>query len=308
MLSRTILLGLGMLALLAGLAMSYLWFNQSSMTGTGPTEAKVPMRSILVASHPLPANVFLRLGDMTWSDVPATEVVDTDIVHETASETDFVGAVTRSGFAAREPMTTAKLAKPSDPGFLAATLGPGYRAVSISVDVAQSASGLVMPGDRVDIVLLQTFPAQGPQSNDAGHRSSGETVLQNLRVIAADQMTNPSGRTSETISVTSEGRVPKTITLEATERQAAVLLVANRLGKIQLALRGQQQDDDAAPEQVPLVWASDVSPALRPPPVVATLPVTTQETPKTVDVIRASKFERLCQKAGSLVACQQEEQ
>ena len=57
--------------------------------------------------------------------------------------------------------------------------------------------------------------------------------------------------------------MPKTITLEVTERQAAALLVADHLGKIQLALRGQPQDPDAAPERHRIVWASDVSTALR---------------------------------------------
>ena len=51
-----------------------------------------------------------------------------------------------------------------------------------------------MPGDRVDIVLIQMFPAQGPQSNGAGHMTSGETALHNLRVIAIDQIMNSSVR------------------------------------------------------------------------------------------------------------------
>ena len=96
MLPRNIVLGLGTLALLAGLGLSYLWFNQSSMSGAAPTVVQVPTQSILVASHPLPANILLRPGDMTWSDVPATEVTGANIVRGTQSETDFVGAVTRS--------------------------------------------------------------------------------------------------------------------------------------------------------------------------------------------------------------------
>ena len=82
MLPRNIVLGLGTLALLAGLGLSYLWFNQSSMSGAAPTVVQVPTQSILVASHPLPANILLRPGDMTWSDVPATEVTGANIVRE----------------------------------------------------------------------------------------------------------------------------------------------------------------------------------------------------------------------------------
>jgi len=308
------LLGLGILALFAGVGLSFLWFTQSWTTSTAPAVVQVPTRSILVASHPLPAGMLLRLGDMMWIDLPVTEVAGADIVRGTKSETDFVGAVTRSGFAAREPLTPAKLAKPGDREFLVATLAPGYRAVSIGVDAAQSTAGLVQPGDRVDIVLMQTFAAQGPAGNnagrmsagEAGHMSAGETVLQNLRVIAVDQIMNPSGGPPEKGSLSPDGRMPKTITLEVTERQAAVLLVADHLGKIQLALRGQQ-DQDAASEQAPLVWASDVSQALGAPPVAATVPVT-QEPPKTIHVIRGDKVELLCRVGGKLVTCQREEQ
>ena len=51
--------------------------------------------------------------------------------------------------------------------------------------------------------------------------------------MAIDQSLNPPSSVVSTLStVSTEARTPKTVTLEVTERQAEVLLVAAQLGKI----------------------------------------------------------------------------
>ena len=120
---------------------------------------QVTTKTVLVATHAMPPGTLLRPGDMAWEEKPAGTVVGANIVQGTASETDFIGAATRRAFAAREPLSAAELAKPGDREFLLAALGKGYRAVSINVDAVQSASGLALPGDHVDVILTQTFAA-----------------------------------------------------------------------------------------------------------------------------------------------------
>ena len=291
MLSRNLMLGLGVLALLAGVMLAVLWFHRSA--APAPSAVKqIPMETILVATHPIAIGSLLRPGDMTWGEVPAAEVVGADIVQGSVAETVFVGAVTRRAFATREPLTDATLVKPGDRDFLIAALAPGYRAVSIGVDAAQSTSGLVLPGDHVDIVLTQSFQSQG---SDAGHKSVGETVLHDLRVIAVDQTLSSAAKPAATTTL-SDPKMPKTITLEVTEHQAQMLLVAEQLGKIQLALLGQQ-DQDAAPHATPdgpPTWASDVSPALAGPAATANGPI---------EVIHGAKTERRCETSAGLITC-----
>jgi pilus assembly protein CpaB len=299
MLSRGSLFGIGLIALIGGLSLAFLYYRQSLAPPPPPVVAQIETRAVLVASHALPAGTLLRLGDMAWDEVPAGTVVGADIARGTASETDFVGAATRRAFAARQPLTAAELAKPGGRGFLLAVLAPGYRAVSINVDAVQSASGLVLPGDHVDVILTQSFAAQ---STDAAHRTVGETVLRDLRVIAVDQNLNPVSKVSDSRNTLGELHMPKTVTLEVTERQAAMLLVADQLGKIQLALRGQQDQDAprlAAPEQRTPTWAADVSRALAPARIVLP-PVKRAE----VDVIHGGKLERLCQTEAGMLPCQ----
>ena len=165
----------------------------------------------------MPAGTLLRRGDMAWEEVPQF-VVGADIVRGSASETDFLGAATRRAFAAREPLTTAELAKPGDREFLVAALGASFRAVSINVDAVQSTAGLVLPGDRVDVILTQTF---GAQIADVAHRTVGETVLRDLRVIAVDQTLGPSSKPIHVRNTLGEVHMPKTVTLEVTERQGS---------------------------------------------------------------------------------------
>src|ERR1700733_14339888 len=245
--------------------LAFMWFHQPAIS-TAPVAMEIPTQSILVASHALPAGTLLRKGDMEWADVPAAEVVGADIVHGSLTDPDFVGAVTRHAFAARDPLTTFALIKAGDSGFLVATLAPGFRAVSISVDATQSTSGLALAGDRVDVLLTQSFQAPG---TDAGRKSVSETVLRDLRVVAVDQTISPVPIPAVPTASVVEPRMPKTITLEVTDRQAAILLVAEQMGKIQIALRGQQDPAETPSpetEDISPIWASDVSPALTGPP------------------------------------------
>jgi len=295
-LSRNLLLGLGILALLAGVMLATLWFRQSAAPAAAG-EKPISTQSVMVAARAIPAGTLLRLGDMGWGELTASKVTGDNIVRGSAVETDLVGAVVRRPFAPGEALTRAALVKPGDREFLVATLGPGYRAISIAVDATQSTSGLVMPGDYVDVLLTQNF---SPQGADASHKSVGETVLRELRIIAVDQQLTAA--VSAAAPTLADQKMPKTITLEVTERQAAQLLVAEQLGKIDLVLRGRQDQQPTAPGapgEVSPVWASDVSQALggRPTPTKAS------GASRDLQVIRGPKIERLCETAAGLVAC-----
>ena len=61
-------------------------------------------------------------------------------------------------------------------------LAPDTRAISIKVDAESGVSGLIWPGDNVDVVLTQVS-----DKADAGHRSLSEVVLHSVRIIAIDQ-------------------------------------------------------------------------------------------------------------------------
>lgn len=214
----------------------------------------------MVASHAVPSGTLLRPEDIAWKDVAAGEIQTGFVVRRQGPATEFVGAITRRAFAADEPFMITDLVRPNERQFLAAALKPGSRAVSIAVDAPQSAAGLILPGDQVDVILAQSFAEGLPN-----RRAVAETVLRDIRVIAIDQSLSPPARdggVARTLA-SGEARMPRTVTFEVTEKQAERLIVASQLGRLQLAVRPLQTApaEPATPATKP-TWADEVSPAL----------------------------------------------
>jgi pilus assembly protein CpaB len=135
----------------------------------------------------------------------------------------------RYAITAGEPVTRGGLVSPDDRGFLAAALGAGMRAVTVSVSATTGVAGFVFPGDRVDMMLTQSVSG----NNDGQDLKTTETILRNLRVLATDQFTE----TTTTPDGKTEVRASRTVTLEVTPRIAEKIQVAETIGTISLALR-----------------------------------------------------------------------
>jgi pilus assembly protein CpaB len=309
---RNVLLIIGVFALLAGLALAGLWLIQRPAATTAQNAAasktSAPIaasalakdaKTVLVAAHMLPAGTLLRAEDFAWKAVPAAVADKGAILQATGSDTKLLGAVTQRDFAAGEILLTTGVLTPSERGFLAALLSPGSRAVSIPVDASQSASGLMLPGNRIDIILTQSF-----ENADPARKSVGETILRNLRVIAVDQRLGPvAGSGTATKPLALDTYIPKTVTLEASEGEAEILMVAGRLGRLDVAVRAAGSEDASPGKAVSAVWASDASPALKSlrrasglvavgAPAASPSAVTVaQQSRASVQIIRGSKVE-----------------
>jgi pilus assembly protein CpaB len=201
---------------------------------------------------------------------------------------DLVGSVVRRAIAAGEPVSIGRLVKPGNRGFLAAVLRPGYRAVSLRINATSSISGLVFPGDRVDVILTHTVNA----------RRVSETVLTNVRVLAIDQQTNDQAQAP---------KVGKHATFEVTPKQAEMFSVLSDMGKLSLSLRSLAKDqaelERIATSDEPLAepetekgkthtWGSEVSRLLN---------QRTVENQQVVQVIRGGRTTELRFSKGKLV-------
>jgi pilus assembly protein CpaB len=247
---------------------------------------------ILVAAAALPPGTLLRAKDVVWQSTsnvepgqilrPRGAVGNTNVENDQQSRGEVYGAALRAGVTAGEPISRTAIVKPGDREFLQVVLSPGARAIAIPVATGGASTGLLYPGDRVDVVLTQTF------KNDPSlaRRSVSETVVQSLRVLVVDAVdVKPTG---------AGNGFGRTVTLEVTPEQAEKINVATELGKLSLTLRSISSDGVAATSSavpaktagVRQTWASDVSPALgdAPRPDMAM----TAERP-TVEVIRGSK-------------------
>jgi pilus assembly protein CpaB len=248
---------------------------------------------ILVAAATLPAGTLLRAKDLNWQPTNRPEpdqffraaggLGNTTLEIDQQLRTEVYGAALRIGLATGESIRRDGIVKPGDRDFLQVVLSPGARAIAIPVTTGGASTGLLYPGDRVDVVLTQSF------KNDSllARRSVSETVVQSLRVLAVDAI-DP--------KLTGAGNgFGRTVTLEVTQEQAEKINVAVELGKLSLTLRSIITADASGAAFPPAssrtagvrsTWAGDVSPAL----IDAARPdrAVTAERP-SVEVIRGSK-------------------
>src|SRR5262249_31967392 len=135
--------------------------------------AATPKEQILAATAPLSAGTFLRAADVSWLGVSETK--PDQIVRPNAAalaakpEVDdeamgsVYGAVLRHPLAAGEPIRRGDFVKPTDRDFLQVVLTPGARAIAIPVATGGASTGLLSPGDRVDVILTQNFKNDNAQ-------------------------------------------------------------------------------------------------------------------------------------------------
>lgn len=116
---------------------------------------------------------------------------------------------------------------------LAAIIPMEERAVSIPVDTISSVSGLINPGNNVDIIGTFRFPeAKGDQALD----TITLTILQNVRILATGSDFGASGDERG-----GRSRGYSTVTLALTPKEAELIVFAMQKGKLNLTLRNQEE-------------------------------------------------------------------
>ncbi|WP_260484315.1 Flp pilus assembly protein CpaB [Sphingomicrobium flavum] len=206
-------------------------------TGAGAQQANaapvVPAGpKVLVAKKPLPVGTIIDAEALSFQAWPQELVQGAYYTEggEDADPSQLIGRVVRNAISAGQPVTRGSLVGPDDRGFLAAALGPGMRAISISVDSTTGVAGFIFPGDRVDLVLSQEIEVEGEGQN----LRTSETIVRNLRVLATDQrVTEQKNENGEVLVVQSE-----TVTVEVTPKMAEKIAVARKIGgELSFALR-----------------------------------------------------------------------
>ncbi len=199
----------------------------------------VEVTQVMVAAADIPAGAFVRSDvHIVFADWPKGNITESMLTNANSKTGDFSGAVARRAIQKGEPILKNLLIRSSEGGFMSAVLEPGARAVSIAVDSTSGNAGFIFPGDRVDLILTHSVTRQSVQSR------ASETFVENVRVLAVDQMTdNPENK----------AMIAKTVTLEVTPKQAEEINLAKDLGKISLSLRSlssKKNGDVAVPDAV----------------------------------------------------------
>ena len=192
-----------------------------------------PKRIVLAAARDLPVGTLLGEDDVDRLGLKHDTVRRDHIAED---ELDTIGApyghVVRKPLAAGDPLTRPGLIGPRQRGFLAAVLKPGMRAITIRLGAGTRHSGLVDPGDHVDVVLTaRSVSGSGQQT------VLSRTILEDARVLAIDRLIGkaaPGSPEDDAVVVRTE---IVTATLEVRPSQIGLLALGEHEGELVLAVR-----------------------------------------------------------------------
>ena len=255
-----------------GSAMAYIYLTQQSQRSPVMRASMVP--------------VVVAAADLTFGTTIRPEHVDTVLYPETSVPTgafrdpdSLVGQTTKVFVTTREPILATKLS--SMGGGLSIRIPMSMRATSMNVNVVSGVSGFVLPGDRVDVLVVIDRPGQ------AGNAIT-RTILQNVEVLAAGQKTEQKGGDPVTV---------QSVTLIVDPVGAEKLALGLHEGKLHLVLR------NPADTEISIVRSLSTSEVLaenrevrakpaRPAAAQAPAPVVTPPPRDKVTVIRGTKVDK----------------
>jgi pilus assembly protein CpaB len=191
-----------------------------------------PTVEIVVAKADLPAGATIDADTMAIRSLPAEFAPGPAIRPEGFDR--WVGARTAQAMRSGEPLM-ASLVEPVRESAFSARIRPGIRGLTIQVDEVNSVSGMLQPGDRIDLMFSVRLPA------GAGAVPTDEMtapLMQDLLVLATGS------RVAASRDAPVPGRNFTTITVEVSPDQAQRLIVAQRAGRLTATLR---HPDDRGP-------------------------------------------------------------
>ena len=175
------------------------------------------------------------------------------------------GALVTRPHQAGEPIAWENIVLPGEAGFLAATLSKNKRAVTLEANRAVNSANLILPGDRVDLIVVSGLDRQdGPLS---------QVIAANARVLAVGSTTvAPDIRRSimDGVGDVVDDYAPSftepseagSYTLEVSSHEAqAIALITAVSGQLTLALRGSFADSAVGGAARPLSQ-QDLAPPL----------------------------------------------
>jgi pilus assembly protein CpaB len=229
----------------------------------GAPQAVAATGTIVVAAAPLAFGTVLtpdNVSEIPWTEPGLPEgafATKTDLLKD--GRRVVLSAMERS-----EMIVRPKVTAPGQRASLSVLLEEGQRAVTVRVDDIRGVAGFILPGDRVDVVLLRTETLKGETENSA------DVLLEYVKVLAIDQLVN------ERQDQPAVATVAKAVTLQVSPAQAQKILLAGNIGKLSLVLR---QPGEARLAQGGRITDGDLGPGFarreaepKPQPVAVKLP------------------------------------
>lgn len=224
-------------------------------------ESEYEAVKVVVTANDLPAGATVDSANLVFRDVPKA-YLHRDVI-PAAQWKQYSGRLARASLSAGAPLLTSQLLDPGSDAF-AQVLEPGKRALTVPVDQISSISGLLSPGDRVDVLFTlsgksieQTFP-----------------LLKDIRVLATGFTTEDAIELTN-LAVKAPQRFT-TVTLLVSPEEAARITHARSVGSLNVVLRADGDHSDGWPDRVTLTSLLGIEPE----------PVKPRVRPARVEIIR----------------------
>jgi pilus assembly protein CpaB len=175
------------------------------------------MVKVVVAKDNLPKGGKLSANTMAVREVPREWLHSNAITPAQFERAE--GGVLAHPASKGEPVLWAQLEAPKPPSF-STRLAAGRRAVTVPVDEISSLSGMVEPGDLIDLIV----------SVRKGDRHVTFALMQSVSVLATGTRVSPGEREGPARTFT-------TITLDASPEEAQRVIAAREVGRITALLR-----------------------------------------------------------------------
>lgn len=173
------------------------------------------------------AKAALKKGDILSPETVAVRQVPRDFAHSNALRpADFDRVEGQQVAAEAQPgeLILWSMVERKKPPTFSARVESGRRAITVPVDEINSISGMLEPGDLIDLIV--TLEQKGKKKTFS--------LMQGVRVMATGQRAADDPKSGER-------RLYSTVTLDTTPQQAQNLIVARDSGKITALLRNPQE-------------------------------------------------------------------
>lgn len=216
------------------LALAALGFGLVGITGahgfiTGQIEAERvrlqrqhQLTPIVVVRRDTPAGTYLTEEMLATREVPLRYASASSVGQDEYESV--LGKVLQVSMSAGEPVLTTSVELPAD-GF-SGQVRHGIRAMTIEIDEVNSVSGMLRPGDRIDLLFSTRSPLAGANGSDISR-----PLMQDLLVLATGSQTENHFENPD------EFNAFNTMTVEVSPEQAQKLVLAQRSGRLTALLR-----------------------------------------------------------------------
>ncbi len=183
---------------------------------------------VLVAKQEIPPGVKLDPTQLGFEDWPRENVPPGAVTTPEEYEERALRVRAYPGDVLLQP----KLTERGDYG-ASSSIHKGLRVVTVPVNMTTVHSGMIRPGDRIDV--LCTYSIRRPGQAEI---SRTKTVLEYIEVFAIDRNREGEGDSSK-------GTKAENLSVLVTPEQAHLLMLAANKGKLQMALRNSEDKDEA---------------------------------------------------------------